>query len=282
MTESEPTRVSVQLTRGQRIARRLIAALFGLLMSILLLEGLLALFDPLHFQHFRDATVLSNHEIPAPAGWTFAPGVYHLALSTVTMLDDGTRLVPDTNVNASKKLVFVGDSVTFGYEVNDDQTFANLIAQQLPDVHVYNTGIIAFNSAQVLRQVQQYADADAIVYLITDNDDDGEYLPEFGRVRPQFSWIVLYAVYLPPLLFPQKFRVPHSVERYLSDVAAIETHPNVLVVGYDNTLTPITPGVVRIQPYTTRNSISDPHPNPEGHRFLAEQLLPIIRQRFGF
>ena len=279
MIDADRSEPQAKSTRGQRIRRLIIGILVAILLFFVLLEGLLSL-DPLHFQHFRDQIVLSNNTIPAPAGWTFAPGTYRLVLNTVTMLDDGTRRVPDTNVDASKMLVFVGDSVTFGYGVDDDETFANLIARQLPDVHVYNTGITAFNSTNILRQVQNYADADAIVYLITSNDDDGEYIIDFSAKRPDFSWIVLYAVYLPPLLFPQQLRPPHDTDRYLRDVAQISAYPNTLVVGYDDTLTPITPGAVRIAPYTTRNSISDPHPDAEGHRFIAEQLLPLIRERF--
>jgi hypothetical protein len=83
------------------------------------------------------------------------------------------------------------------------------------------------------------------------------------------------------MLFPQQYRVPHDTNRYLRDVTEMGTHKNGLIVGYDNTLTPITPGAVKIAAYTTRNSISDPHPNAEGHRFIADQLLPLIRERFG-
>jgi hypothetical protein len=223
-----------------------------------------------------------SHAIPTSAGWTIAPGTYPLVLSTVTMLDDGTRFVPDTNVNADKTLVLVGDSVTFGYAVDDDETFANEIARQLPDVHIINAGITAFNSSNILRQIRQYPTADAIVYLITDNDDDAEYLIGFNEQPLQYSWMGLYFLFVPPMLFPQQFRVPHDTNRYLHDVKEIAEIPNVLLVGYDNTLTPITPSALRIARYTERNSIGDPHPNPAGHRFIAAQLLPLIHERFGF
>lgn len=266
--------------RARRLRHAIIASLFGIILALFLLEGLLS-FDPLGFVHFRDQVVLSSRSIPSAAGWTYAPGVYTLVRNTVTMLDDGTRLVPDTNASAAKTLVFVGDSITFGYGVDDDETFANRIALALPDVHVYNTGITGYNSTNVLREVQQYPDADGIVYLITYNDDDGEYIPNFYAAPPSLSWIAVYAINLPPLLFPQQLRPAHDTDRYLRDVTQIAAQPNTLIVGYDSTLTPITPGAVRIAPYTARSSVSDSHPSAEGHRFIAEQLLPLIRERFG-
>lgn len=279
-TSAEQIAIPAKPARGIRIRRFIIGLLLSTLLFLLLLEGLLSL-DPLGFIHFRDQVVMVNHAIPSPAGWTYTPGVYTLVRNTVTMLDDGTRLVPDTNVDAETTLVFVGDSVTHGYGVNDDETFANLIARQLPDVHVYNSGITAFNSTNILRQVEQYPNADAVVYLITDNDNDGEYIVDFGKQLPNFSWIAVYMINLPPLLFPEQLRPVHDTDRYLRDVAQIAAQPNTLIVGYDTTLTPITPGAMRIAPYTARNSVSDSHPSAEGHRFIAGQLLPLIRERFG-
>lgn len=267
--------------RGQRVRRTLITILLSIIFFVLLLEGLLSL-DPLGFVHFRDHINLIKHAVPSAAGYTYAPGQYDLARNTVTMLEDGTRLVPNTDTEAEKVLVFVGDSVTFGYGVDDEETFANLVAQQLPGVRIYNAGITGYNSTNILRQVQQYPNADAIVYLITNNDDDGEVIISFDREFPDYSWLAVYAINLPPLLFPNDLRPVYDTDRYLRDVAQIAADPRTLIVGYDDRLTPITPGAVRIAPYTTRNSISDGHPDTEGHRFIADQLLPLIRERFGF
>ena len=45
----------------------------------------------------------------------------------------------------------MGDSVTFGYGVDDDQTWVDGMARALPDVHVINAGVSGFNSTNVLR-----------------------------------------------------------------------------------------------------------------------------------
>jgi lysophospholipase L1-like esterase len=284
-TETAATTPPHPQTRGQRIARALIALLFGILVSILMLEGLLS-FDPFGFSQFRDQKVLFEHIRPAPAGWTYDPGVYQLPYSktTVTMLDDGTRLVPHTNVNAAKTLVILGDSVAFGYQVSDDQTFADDLARALPDVHVINAAITTFNSANVLRQLQQYPDADYFLWMIVRNDADPEYLPPFHFQVPDYSWIALHLIYLPIVLGDHIDSYVHplrDMNRYLREAAEITADPRVLAVGFDNVLTPITPNAVQIPIYTTPNSRSDSHPNPQGHQFLADEILPLLQERFG-
>ena len=104
--------------------------------------------------------------------------------------------------------------------------------------------------------------------------------PRGQRLRR--TLIALCALFLPSLLFPEQARVIYDTDRYLRDVAEIAADPRTLIAGYDSRLTPITPGAVRIAHYTTSNSISDPHPNAGGHRFIADQLLPLIRERYGW
>jgi lysophospholipase L1-like esterase len=281
-TETKPP-----LTRGQKIIRTLIALLFGFILSVLLLELLLS-FDPWGFRQYRDQRILFEHIRPAPAGWTYDPGVYDLPYSktTVTMLDDGTRLVPHTNVNADKTLVILGDSVAFGYQVSDDQTFADALARQLPDVHVINAAITAYNSANVLRQLQNYPDADYFLWLIVRNDADPEFDPPHHQPVPTFSWTALYLIYLPVVLGDHIDSYAHplrDMNRYLREATEITADPRVLAVGFDNVLTPITPNAVSITPYpnTMMNSASDSHPNPQGHQFLADEILPLLQERFG-
>jgi lysophospholipase L1-like esterase len=221
---------------------------------------------------------------PTPAGWTYDPGTYQLSSSVVTMLDDGTRLVPDTNLNADTTLVVLGDSVAFGYGVSDDEAFANDLARELPDVHVINAAMTTFNSANVLRQLEQYPDADYFVWLIVKNDADPEFAPPFGEALPDLSWTALYGVYLPLFLSERDDTYVHplrDMDRYMREATAITSDPRVLAVGFDNVLTPITPNAVQIEKYTTVNSFGDPHPNAEGHQFLADEILPLIRERFG-
>jgi len=37
-----------------------------------------------------------------------------------------------------------------------------------------------------------------------------------------------------------------------------------------------------IRPFTTQLSFADKHPDANGHREIADQILPVIRARFGW
>jgi hypothetical protein len=283
MAGTKPDTVT-PLPRRQHIARALIALLFGIVVSLLLLELLLSL-DPLGFSQFRDQKILFEHLRETPAGYGYEPGVYNLPYSktTVTILDDGTRLVPDTNLEADKTLVVLGDSVTFGYQVGDADTLPNQIARQLPNVRVINAAMTSFNVANVLRQYHQFPDADYFIWLIIANDADPEFAPPFHQKLPTLSWTAIYLTNL-PLIINERLNTisPHrNLDGYLAFASEMTRDPRVLAVGYDNQLTPITPGALKIAPYTQINSWSDPHPNPQGDLFLANEIVPLIRRQFG-
>jgi len=270
------------LTLGQRIARTLIAVLFGVLLSLLLLEGLLAL-DPVGLRYIRDYKILSDQIIPAESGYTYAPGVYALSRSVVTMRDDGTRLVPDSAPDDTPApLVFVGDSVTFGLGVSDDEAFVNLIARDMPGTRVVNAGVPAYNVVNIARSIaEQPADA-RIVYLISDNDADPIYQPSFDPAErlPDLPWTALYWRFLPTVLAaadPNFGNAGSDLEMFRREVTAIAADPRVTIIGYDSALTPIAPGAQVIQPFTTRLSFADKHPDARGHREIADQIGDLLK-----
>lgn len=267
-------------TRGAIWARRLIAALTGMILALLLLEGLLSL-DPVGLRYIRDYKILTDQILPAPAGYTYAAGRYTLSRSVVTMLEDGTRLVPDSSSGGTSLMVFVGDSVTFGLGVSDEQTFVNLIAQANPGVRVVNAGMPAFNITNIRRAVATQPPEARIIYLISDNDADPIFEPSFAPEDrlPDLPWTALYWRFLPVVLQagdPRFSNAGRDLEAYQSEVSAFSNDPRVLIVGYDDVLTPITPRAVPIAPYTTRLSFADKHPDANGHRQIAEALLDLL------
>lgn len=284
-TTLTPPETRPVVTRGAIWSRRLIALLFGLILALLLTEGMLSL-DPIGLRYIRDYRVLTDAIIPAPAGYTYAPGVYHLSRSTVTMLNDGTRYVPDSNPNGAQTLIFIGDSVTFGLGVNDDQTFVDLIARELPNTRVIDAGIPAYNIQNIHLLVEQEPADARIVYLITDNDADPEFQPSFDPKDrfPDMPWTALYIRFLPVVLQaadPRFGNAGTDLEMYKREVEPLTTDLRVLIIGYDDGLTPITSGAIAIQPYTSRLSFADKHPDAEGHRQLADEILPLLSVPVG-
>ncbi len=270
--------------------RKLIALLLGVIAALLLGEALLARFDPLGFAYYRDQAYLGSQLVPDPRGYNFRPGTYPLSSFSFTLLPDGTRAVPDTNLSADQTLVFLGDSVTFGYGVNDDQTWVNLIAQALPDVHVINAGVSGYNSTNVSRAVHLYSLTASLVYLIISNDAEPEKQVDFDHLRApdSESWLSLYLLNLPEYLFPVSVDqqiAEGDLPRYLDDLRHISADSRVLLVAFDDTFAQMTIqnccAVHLIERGTDRVSPADGHPGVRGSQEIAQQILPLVRARFG-
>jgi hypothetical protein len=270
----------------QSARRKLIALLLGVILALLGGEGLLARFDPLGFGYYRDQANLNPHLVADPRGYTFQPGTYTLSASTFTILADGNRAVPDTASEAKMTLVFMGDSVTFGYGVDDDQSWVSLVARGLPGVHVINAGVSGFNSTNGLRTLALYPDAQALVYLIINNDAYPENRPNFGQLHPPpaETWLETYLLNLPDYLFPP-IEPPNDLPRYLSDLRQMSADSRVLLVGFDDDFSRMTIrdccAVSLIERGTDRVSPADGHPGVRGNQQIAAQMLPLVRQRFG-
>ncbi len=267
----------------------MIGLLLITLASILSTEALLSLLDPLGFAYFRDQMVLSSLMIPSTSGYNFSSGTHALSVFTFRLLPDGTRAVPDTNRTADKVLVFVGDSVTFGYGVNDAQTWVNLIARERPDLHVINAGVSGYNSTNVRRSIDPFPDADAFVYLIINNDAEPEKRPDFAHSKPSApemgSWLALYLGNLPEYLHPinsDDLIARGEIERYLDDLRQIRASAGgrLRLVAFDDGFGRMTASVfsdvVLIERGTDRVSAADGHPGVRGNEALADQILPLL------
>ena len=72
-----------------------------------------------------------------------------------------------------KRIVIVGDSFTWGYGVNDGETFADLIEKMAPDVEVINLGVTAFGLRQEIIYFQRLGikfAPDILVVSLVQND----------------------------------------------------------------------------------------------------------------
>jgi len=73
-----------------------------------------------------------------------------------------------------KRFLFLGDSVTFGVGVEEEQTFLHLVNEQLgSSVEICNGGIVSYNTVQELRWLEKWGDQiepDAVFLLYVNND----------------------------------------------------------------------------------------------------------------
>jgi lysophospholipase L1-like esterase len=278
-------------TMAQRLRRRLIAFLVIVILSFLGLEAILSL-DLLGMYYWRDQYYVVPYYVTSPSGYALMPGKYQLTHSSFTILPDESRRVPATNPNATQTLILLGDSLTFGWGVNDEDTWANRIAEAFPEWHVINTGVNGFSSENVRLTLQSHPDADAYLYFLSYNDaapsahivqtrDSAPTPSPTGRTSPAGyeSWIALYLDWLTT----PRAQAPNDMPRFEQDVRVIGSDPRVLIVAFEGAeLTDQTdelaPGVKTIPEHNSPNSYVDGHPNAQGHARIAESLVPILQE----
>lgn len=254
--------------------------LIMIMMTLLLLELLLRLFDPFGIVYLRDISGVFD-----VANWDTDP--YHLPEGehtfhtfTATILPDHSRRVPDTPSQAACTLVAIGDSGTFGHGVQDGETWVNVLAQAFPDVRFVNTGLNGYNSSQVHQMQQQWTGtADGFIYRVDQNDIDPPY------TRPRSKWMSYTSAYIIYLLTRQQTAQAEQAvvlpDGFIADVLAIDNTAPTLFFAEDTALSHALqahlPTLLIISPYTHHNSVADPHPDTAGHQEIAAALLPYVQ-----
>jgi GDSL-like Lipase/Acylhydrolase family len=170
------------------IHRRLLAArneiallLVSILASVTMLEAVIRAIDPLGVSYFEEVTRYHLDKVPDPVlVYRHAP---HLARTyqgvRVSTNELGFR---DRNLegkqNGELRIMLLGDSVTFGWGVPVEATFARRLEGHLASrlgrpVTTVNTGVGSYNTVQehaVLKTYAQSVDPDLVVLVYVEND----------------------------------------------------------------------------------------------------------------
>lgn len=285
-------------------AKNLSGAAALVLFTLVLIEILLRAVDPWGLYYFQDLEKLGNTIFQADAerGYLMPDGQYSFTRWNAEIREGG-RVVPATNNEATCTIAILGDSVAFGYGVNDDQTWLNAAARDLPDVRFINLGVPRYNSSNVLGTWRATPDADAYLYLIISNDLDpaldveSERFVGAGTGQP---WLVRYTNFAlrrgggtdqveiqqtedteaaPPL--PDDFR---GLARLWGEMEEMQTDERVYFAAFEKE--PLTstllardlPLTTWVYPSQRRISLADYHLNPTGNEELAAQAVPLFRQ----
>lgn len=256
--------------------RRVIAAWIALIIGWVLLEGCLWQIDPLGIATYvHDINTIVT--LPNAEGYTLAAGRHELRHWSYTIGADSGRVMPPAP-EAACVIAFVGDSVTFGQSVNDNDTFAYRLAAVRPRIRFANRGKIAYNIANVVESIAAYP-ADGYVYLLTDNDDGTAWrLPasEYGvpRVTPaprlasSYYLAALWASAEPPIRDPD----------FWTQLASLSAREDVIIAALGSPLGDEAaarhPSITRIDTYGREQFVSaiDHHPNPTGHQWIADRI----------
>jgi len=88
------------------------------------------------------------------------------------------------------RIVIIGDSMSFGYGVNDEETYAALIDKSIPNVEVINLSVSGYGTDQELLRLQKQGfdfKPDLVILQITDNDFIDIMRPfRYERAKPYF------------------------------------------------------------------------------------------------
>ena len=272
---------------GKKLRRIVIIILWTFLVTVFGTEAILRLTDPWGVIDVYDDLVLfhENFETHPRRGYVLPEGEYQFNRWTATIDAQQTRLVPDTNLDASCTIVTVGDSVTFGHGVNDQDTFTNLLARSFPEVHFIDAGLNGYNLGNVLGTIRSI-EADAYIYFMIHNDEDPPLqIGQQGRVR---YVITLYRHALSAMLSNDEDSAGSETSAevvypdwFITDAQAIAGYDNVLIAANEGNslleyIETIAPTLVTIPKTRHRVSRADPHPNAEGHAEMAQSLLPHV------
>lgn len=257
---------------------------------LITLEIGLTWIDPLQLRSIHQMSVILQTRTTGQSDtYQLTPGLYRFDGWSATVNPDGTRYTPGTG---DDDLALFGDSVAWGWGVNDDQTFAAHLARAWSPVRITNYAVPGYNSANVLARIQQTT-FDAALYLIYSNDADsgftvggntvsGDYrYPGFHLPGVSVLWTyVRYGGQFTFTWWPRLYQPTPEPDRFWSDLDVLAQIEGLTLLAFDDAFGRAVAErypVMLIPPFTERISRVDDHPNAAGHRQIAASLSYLFK-----
>lgn len=199
-------------------------------------------------------------------------GIWGVGLALLLMLA--------SPLQASVKVLALGDSLTEGYGVDKEEAWPFVLEQALLeqgyDVEIVNAGISGSTSASALGRLRWYARAKADVLILALGANDGlrglsveEMKDNLGEAI-QFAQAQGMKVLLAGMQMPLNYGPEYTAEFRDAFPQVAETHQVALI--------PFLLEDVGGEP--DKNIADGIHPNPEGHQIIsqtvAEYLTPLL------
>lgn len=235
---------------------------FAVTMHIMLFSGI---------GYSLSAWHLNNHDQPHPTGLAYQVGTFTSGAWDITIVGDGYRDTPASNEASDCVIVFVGDSLTFGHGVHDEDTFANQFARDF-GVHVDNVARRGYNAMQVAALIDHYDYADGYIWLHFQNDHHAPIEYDDTPIPRPTRWHVWWQWRLLDFNRHTASNAEPIVDaNYDEHVARITAHDNVIAFSMsDNQF-------IRIPHYWTWVHRHDTHPDALGHRVIYEGMKPHLQ-----
>jgi lysophospholipase L1-like esterase len=151
-------------------------------------------------------------------------------------------------------IVVLGDSMAFGYGVDDDKTWTTRLAARLPKNRVINLGVPGFAPQQYLRSYERFGEALRPVLVLAERNGS-QFLVLLMPTKEE--------VYLPLLGEP----AGRALASFLTAFDAAEIHLD------------LTPHLQASARQGARLYFEvDGHPNAAGYRMIADKVLDHLRR----
>lgn len=254
--------------------RSLVVSLVSILLCIGALEAMMRVFDPFGVIYFDDIGYLWSTRRADASGYSHIPGTYTLGdRFTFTIMPDGNRLTPG-RWKGGPRVTFIGDSQTFGYGVNDAETWVSRVASALR-IDALNVARSGYNIENIATQLESISGC--VVWLTISNDPGAPV--RYAAPTPEIhSYLgntlrVLYAA-----------QANYSTAPITDDIRplyeAIAARPDTLIIALDDgnygKIVREAYGALIIPYFTSRISKTDAHADKEGNRQIAEHIMPLL------
>jgi lysophospholipase L1-like esterase len=167
--------------RLHTVRREILLTLSSVLISLVIVEVAIRVFDPLGVSYFQEAARYHLDKLPDPLlVYKHAPGLQRTYQGVRVFINElGLRdRNPEKKQDGELRILLLGDSVTFGWGVPIEATFGRKLESTLASklerpVRTVNTGVGGYNTVQEYAVLRAYADViepDIVVLLYVKND----------------------------------------------------------------------------------------------------------------
>jgi hypothetical protein len=198
-----------------------------------------------------------------------AQGHYTMRGWALTILDDHTRLVPDSSPSDCR-IVLVGDSIAMGWGVDDDETWINQLAHLVPGIEFVNATTPGATLEQIERRQSEVV-GDGYIFLlrrrhVSDKSQSRIPLPSVYELSltAHLKWRLAAAFNTPAVL---------NIPSYEAHIQSITAARPTLLVSYDVQY----PGATFIEWISEPISLYDGHPTAASNNEFARLLVKPVQ-----
>lgn len=187
------------LTYQEKIIKEVLLLFGTLLCCFIIAESYYRIFDPFPYVGWWEinyneyGNLLKYDRI---LGWSGIPNetAEFITENSKTLLQHnefGFRDVSHRGDQKKPAIVFLGDSFAWGYELNWDEMFVNMLRKKLPNYEIFNLSLRGYGTDQELIAFKRWQYQGPVKFVIvmfnvTDFVDNSRFI-RYGRFKPKFE-----------------------------------------------------------------------------------------------